>query len=138
LNLMWNGFEAMGGAGEAGLLVRWGEHADGVWLEVVDSGPGLPQGHLADLTRPFHSNNGDGGKVRGLGLHSVARMMRRHGGRLLGRNRETGHGAILRLEFGLERELDFSADLSSGSAADDPAAGAPGAAPAPKGDRSSA
>ena len=125
LNLMWNALEAMHGVADATLVVRWGEHEDGAWLEVVDSGPGLPDGHLLDLTRPFHSNhgdngdngdNGDGGKVRGLGLHSVARLMRRLGGRLLGSNREDGGGAILRLEFGLERELDFGTALSAEAA----------------------
>ncbi|MDP7062809.1 MAG: HAMP domain-containing sensor histidine kinase [Planctomycetota bacterium] len=112
LNLMWNALEAMSGVADALLILRWGEHEDGAWLEVVDNGPGLPKGHLADLTRPFQSGNRDDVKVRGLGLHSVARLMRRLGGRLLGFNREDGGGAILRLEFGLERELDFGADLS--------------------------
>jgi signal transduction histidine kinase len=131
LNLMWNALEAMHGVADAVLLVRWGEHEDGAWLEVVDSGPGLPDGHLSDLTRPFRSTNGDGGKVRGLGLHSVARLMRRLGGRLLGSNREDGGGAILRLEFGLERELDFGTDLSvePAEAARDSATNAVDAAP---------
>ncbi|MCP4093033.1 MAG: HAMP domain-containing histidine kinase [Planctomycetes bacterium] len=113
LNLMWNALEAMAGEQDATLTLRWGEHDDGAWLEVVDSGPGLPDQHMADLTRPFHSNNGGDVKVRGLGLHSVARMMRGLGGRLLGYNRKDGGGAILRLEFGLERELDFGAALSA-------------------------
>lgn len=107
LNLMWNAFEAMNGVSAPILRLRWGRHEHGPWLEVVDCGPGLPDGHLADLTRPFRSANAGRGKVRGLGLHAVARVMRRHGGRLLGRNCEQGGGAVLRLEFGLEQELDF-------------------------------
>jgi signal transduction histidine kinase len=127
VNLMWNALEAMNGVECAELILRWGKHVDGAWLEVVDSGPGLPQGHLADLTRPFHSNHGGGGsgKVRGLGLHSVARVMRRLGGRLLGSNRVDTSGAILRLEFGIERELDFATDLSSVQAEENPAASVP-------------
>jgi len=124
MNLMWNALEAMSGLPHAELILRWGEHGDGAWLEVVDNGPGLPQGHLADLTRPFHSNHNnhdEGSKVRGLGLHSVARLMRKLGGRLLGRNREDASGAILRLEFGIERELDFATDLSSVQAEENPA-----------------
>ena len=109
LNLMWNAFEAMDGLGERDLLVRWGESPDGVFVEIVDAGPGLPQGHLADLTRPFHSSKGGEGKVRGLGLHSAARVMRRHGGRLLGRNRDQAKGAILTMQFGFAPELNFDA-----------------------------
>jgi two-component system C4-dicarboxylate transport sensor histidine kinase DctB len=109
INLMWNAFEAMDGQPDRELLVRWGERDGAAFVEVVDNGPGLPDGHLADLTRPFHSNKSGEGKVRGLGLYSAARVMRQHGGRLLGRNRETARGAILSLQFGLERELDFSA-----------------------------
>jgi|FLOH01.1.fsa_nt_gi signal transduction histidine kinase len=127
MNLMWNALEAMNGLPHAELILRWGEHEDGAWLEVVDSGPGLPQGHLADLTRPFHgnhSNHDEGSTVRGLGLHSVARLVRRLGGRLLGRNRKNASGAILRIEFGIERELDFSTDLSNARAVENPAASA--------------
>ncbi|MFK5956581.1 MAG: HAMP domain-containing sensor histidine kinase [Planctomycetota bacterium] len=109
LNLMWNAFEAMDGASERKLFIRWGESEDGAFVEIVDSGPGLPQGHLADLTRPFLSSKGGEGKVRGLGLHSAARVMRRHGGRLLGSNRKSAQGAILTMQFGLAPELNFDA-----------------------------
>ena len=105
LNLMWNAFEAMDGIDNPHLLLRWGEAESGPWIEVVDVGPGLPQGHLSDLTEPFKSSKGAEGKVRGLGLHSVARVMRRHNGRLLGANRKTGSGAILRMEFNLASEI---------------------------------
>lgn len=111
INLMWNAFEAMDGQQDRQLLVRWGEREGAAFVEVVDNGPGLPDGHLADLTRPFHSNKSGEGKVRGLGLYSAARVMRQHGGRLLGRNRKTARGAILSLQFGLERELDFGAPV---------------------------
>jgi C4-dicarboxylate-specific signal transduction histidine kinase len=107
LNLMWNAFDAMDGQTEKNILVRWGEEEGRAFVEVMDSGPGLPAGHLADLTRPFHSSKGGEGKVRGLGLHAAARVLRRHGGQLLGMNRSDRQGAILRLQFGLAPELDF-------------------------------
>ncbi len=109
LNLMWNAFEAMDGQERKKIMVRWGTADSGSYVEVVDAGPGLPTGHLADLTRPFQSNKGAGGQVRGLGLHAAARIMRRHGGRLLGQNRQQGSGAVLRMQFGLAPELDFDA-----------------------------
>jgi hypothetical protein len=51
--------------------------------------------------------------------------MRRLGGRLLGSNRKDTCGAILRLEFGIERELDFATDLSSVQAEENPAVNEP-------------
>lgn len=103
LNLMWNAVDAQRDSPRPELRVAWGAGEAGAWLEVADRGPGLPGGALGDLSIAGRSSNGDG---RGLGLHAVARTMRRHGGRLRGGAREGG-GALLRLEFGLERELDF-------------------------------
>jgi len=103
LNLMWNALDAQRGIPRPELRVAWGGGTEGAWLEVADRGPGLPGGALGDLSSAGRSTRGDG---RGLGLHAVARTMRRHGGRLQGGPRDGG-GAVLRLEFGLERELDF-------------------------------
>ncbi len=105
LNLMWNAVDAQSASPRQELRLEWGQDATGPWLEVSDRGPGLPGGQLGDLERAGRSTRGGG---RGLGLAGVARTMRQHGGRLQGRNRDGG-GAVLRLEFGLERELDFDA-----------------------------
>ena len=103
LNLLWNALDAQRGSANPELRVSWGAGEAGAWLEVADRGPGLPGGAIGDLSAAGRSTRGDG---RGLGLHAVARTMRRHGGRLHGGARDGG-GALLRLEFGLERELDF-------------------------------
>lgn len=105
LNLMWNAVDAQSSNPSQELRLEWGQDTTGPWLEVADRGPGLPGGKLGDLERAGRSTRGGG---RGLGLAGVARTMRRHGGRLRGRDRDGG-GAVLRLEFGLERELDFDA-----------------------------
>ena len=71
---------------------------------------GLPDGSLAGLLEPYRSSKcgTSEGSVRGLGLYAAAVIMRFHGGRLTGRN-VPGGGAEIRMEFGLERELDFEA-----------------------------
>ncbi len=115
LNLLWNALEACRGPGcgrAAEIEVAWGRGHSGPWIEVRDNGPGLPGGTLGILSRPFQSTRpeaGAGAGVRGLGLFAAAGILREHGGRLTGRNRRDGTGAILRLEFGLERELEFEA-----------------------------
>ena len=112
LNLAWNAWEAIREAGiaEPAILLRWGQGDAGCWLEVADNGPGLPEGRLAGLLEPYRSSKGGtrAAGVRGLGLQATAQIMRCHGGRLSGRNRSSG-GAKIRMEFGLERELDFEA-----------------------------
>ena len=122
LNLLWNGLEAAlegrslarGGTGPApaagagGIRVRWGSGPTAPWLEVQDSGPGLPDGRLGALIQAFRSGRAEpDDTLRGLGLTSVVSVMRLHGGRLVGRNAGAGGGAVMRLEFGVEPELDF-------------------------------
>jgi signal transduction histidine kinase len=62
------------------LLQREGE---GVWLWLVDSGPGFPEGLLERALEPFVH----GGEGTGLGLALVAAVARLHGGRARVENR---------------------------------------------------
>jgi signal transduction histidine kinase len=62
------------------LLQREGE---GVWLWLVDSGPGFPEGLLERALEPFVH----GGEGMGLGLALVAAVARLHGGRARVENR---------------------------------------------------
>jgi signal transduction histidine kinase len=65
------------------------------WLEITvsDSGPGVPQQELERIFEPFHQvspapaqeNHGTG-----VGLAIAARAMRRHGGKIVARQRPTG------------------------------------------------
>ncbi len=56
---------------------------DGVWLWLVDSGPGFPEGLLERALEPFVH----GGEGTGLGLALVAAVARLHGGRARVENR---------------------------------------------------
>ncbi|HEX9794297.1 MAG TPA: HAMP domain-containing sensor histidine kinase [Planctomycetota bacterium] len=107
LNLLWNARDALFRAertGQDGLVrVSWGEDATGAWIEVADNGPGLPEGRV-----PAAGTSASGSSpAHGLGLTEVARIARQHGGRLRGCNHPVTGGAILRLEFGIQRELEF-------------------------------
>ena len=98
LNLVWNALDAVEENDEAWIGLRWGED-EHPWMEVVDNGPGLPEGELGNLAKAFHSTRGDGSQPRGLGLTLAALVMKEQGGRLLGSNRQSSSGAIMRLEF---------------------------------------
>ncbi len=110
LNLMWNALDAMEEAGTRPprLDLAWGSNENGPWIEVRDYGPGLPPAMLAELARPFRTTRADG-RVRGLGLAGVQRILRNHGGALVAAAPAAGPGAVLRLQFGVQRELEFRA-----------------------------
>jgi two-component system, OmpR family, sensor histidine kinase CpxA len=64
-----------------------------VTVEVLDSGPGVPESMLRDIFKPFYRtdpgrDSGSGGT--GLGLAIAAEAIRLHGGVVSARNRESG------------------------------------------------
>ncbi len=84
----------------AGGTVEVGTRRDGALalVEVMDRGPGVPEGELERLKRPFtrlnEARSGSGGA--GLGLAIVDRIARAHGGRFALAAREGG-GLVARL-----------------------------------------
>lgn len=109
LNLMWNALDAMKQAqvAEPRLDLSWGRGDRGAFFQVRDYGPGLPGGKLGQLAQPFRSSHGGGAKVRGLGLTGVRRILEEHHGLLEAGAPAAGPGAVLRLQFGVQRELEF-------------------------------
>lgn len=77
LNLMRNAVEAMGNNGRVEVSAV---HSDGcTFIEVADTGPGLPEAVKAHLFEPFRGGNARG---TGLGLTIARELMRAHGGDL--------------------------------------------------------
>jgi len=88
MNLVENALRYAGGEIEVQAAARGGE----VLLEVLDRGPGIPEGEVERLKRPFtrldEARSGQGGA--GLGLAIVERVARAHGGRFELASREGG------------------------------------------------
>jgi len=87
LNQVWtriieNAVEAMNGHGE--LTVRTRRHADHAVVEIIDTGPGIPQEIVPHLFEPFFTSKQAGearGHGLGMGLHVAYRIVvNRHGG----------------------------------------------------------
>jgi two-component system NtrC family sensor kinase len=86
LNLMKNAIEAMP---EGGVLrLSTGTSPDLAWLDVADTGPGLPAAARARLFQPFVTTKGDEGT--GLGLAVSQRLAQAMGGNLELRDSQTG------------------------------------------------
>lgn len=80
-NLVRNARQAIAATGKPGTIeIGAGEEAEGWWIRVQDTGPGLPQKARENLFRPFSGGVKKGGT--GLGLAIAAELVRGHGGRL--------------------------------------------------------
>lgn len=77
VNLVRNGMQAMTRGGT--LTLETGQHADGHWFSVEDTGGGIPQETMNRLFKPFHTTKKKG---TGLGLMIVQRLVRAHHGRI--------------------------------------------------------
>jgi signal transduction histidine kinase len=86
LNLMINAQHAMPNGGEITFLAS--REGDGVRLEVIDNGTGMPPEVVARAFRPFFSTRSDG---TGLGLPTTKRIIAAHGGTIELQS-EVGHG----------------------------------------------
>lgn len=77
VNLLKNSMQAMtkGGA----LTVETGARSEGVWVEVRDTGPGIPESQMNRIFEPFYTTKAKG---TGLGLMLVQRIIREHSGRI--------------------------------------------------------
>jgi signal transduction histidine kinase len=76
-NLIDNAVDAMDGKGE--LRIRTARELDRVLVEIGDDGPGIPPEILDHIFEPFFTTKGLGGGT-GLGLETVRRIVRKHGG----------------------------------------------------------
>ena len=95
VNLALNAVQSMEGYAPRELLLTARAVADGVVLEVIDSGPGIPPDELGKVREAFYSTRSGG---TGLGLAIADRVVRGHDGVLELINRPEG-GLIARVSL---------------------------------------
>jgi signal transduction histidine kinase len=76
-NVIVNAIDAMGETGE--LQIRTAKDGNGVLVEIVDSGPGIPPEAQAHVFEPFFTTK-PVGEGTGLGLETANRIVRKHRG----------------------------------------------------------
>jgi signal transduction histidine kinase len=82
---------------ERRIIFRTGDRDGGAWIEVEDSGPGVPPEHEAKLFQPFYTTK-PVGEGTGLGLSVSYDIIRSHNGRIGYRGAASG-GAIFYFEL---------------------------------------
>ena len=95
LNLARNAAQACESTKGGGRVLLRGETVRGEEsglqrISILDNGPGIPEGSLGKLFRPFYTTKADG---TGLGLAVVQKIIVQHGGHVEARNRAEG-GAV--------------------------------------------
>ncbi len=78
-NLVFNAVEAMEQGGE--LTIVAGHDQDEVWVEITDTGPGIPSSVMPHIFEPFFTTKSVGCGV-GLGLSMVHGIIQEHQGRI--------------------------------------------------------
>jgi len=92
LNILENAIDAVGRGGTVGLASGRTEDGKGVYLEISDTGPGIPAEALPRIFDPFFTTKGPG-EGTGLGLSIAYSIISKIGGTLSARNSERG-GAV--------------------------------------------
>lgn len=98
-NLTKNAVDAMQGAGR--IDISTGCDRNTVWIEVHDTGKGIPRKHFKTIFNPGYTTKKRGW---GLGLTLVKRIIEEyHGGRIFVKDSEIGKGTTFRIELPASR-----------------------------------
>ena len=90
-NLMLNAIDAMAPQGGGELVARIEVAGERVRVAIEDSGPGIPEDHLATIFEPFFTTKRHQGGT-GLGLSICYNIVEQHGGSIAAENRAAGGG----------------------------------------------
>ena len=88
------------------VVIRTGDRDGWAWIEVEDSGPGVPVEHEAKLFQPFYTTK-PVGEGTGLGLSVSYDIIRSHNGRIGYRRGATG-GAVFFFELPIAPDDELS------------------------------
>lgn len=102
LNLLMNAVQAIEGNGT--ITIRTGLQDNGVWIDVADTGKGMPPEQVGRIFDPFFTTKPIG-QGTGLGLSVSYGIVQKHGGRIEVHSAE-GKGTAMRVWLPLRRITD--------------------------------
>ncbi len=95
LNLLVNAAQAIKERGT--ITVRTGQESENIWIEVADTGSGIPPENLNRIFDPFFTTK-EVGKGTGLGLNLAYNIVHAHGGKI-SVDSTVGEGTTFRIEL---------------------------------------
>lgn len=108
MNLLVNASHAIEKKGV--ITIRTGTYNDQVWIEVSDTGKGIPEENLSKIFDPFFTTK-PVGQGTGLGLSLSYSIMQRHRGSLTVRSK-VGEGTTFRVELPIKQEGEKSREAT--------------------------
>lgn len=106
LNILLNAAEAIKCKGT--ITLRTGVHSSMLWIDIADTGPGIPEDKLGKIFDPFFTSK-ESGTVSGLGLHQVKLAVEAHDGRTTVMPR-MGQGTTFRVMLPIDRYGDMASN----------------------------
>lgn len=100
MNIIVNGAQSISGA-RGRITIRTGTAGAYVWIEIADTGSGIPKAIQTRIFDPFFTTKPIGSGT-GLGLSLSYGIIQKHGGRIEVRSDE-GQGTVFRIELPIER-----------------------------------
>lgn len=113
-NLLDNAFDAVSGAEHREVSIDFLSTSEELWIEVHDSGPGIPASELESIFSLGFSSKADGGRRRGVGLALVRQAVKRLGGQLTVDNDE---GAVFTVSLPLHPAQPATGEATGGASA---------------------
>ena len=104
MNIVLNAAQAMEGKGELNVKTLFLPDTDRVRIEIVDTGPGIPEHVLPHIFDPFFTTKQEG-EGTGLGLSLVYGIVETHGGQIKARNL-SGGGAAFIIELPIHSKVE--------------------------------
>lgn len=95
-NLIRNAGQAIGDKGKIAVIAR--QNKGRVFIDIKDTGSGIPEDKLKELFNPFFTTK-DPGKGTGLGLFIVRQVVEKNGGRIHLKETKVGEGTTFTVEF---------------------------------------
>ena len=104
MNIILNAAQAMGGKGELKVKTLFLPKTERVRIEIVDTGPGIPEQVLPHIFDPFFTTKQEG-EGTGLGLSLAYGIVETHGGQIKARN-VPGGGAAFIIELPIQAKVE--------------------------------
>ena len=95
-NLIRNAGQAIGEKGRIAVMAK--EYRGRVFIDIKDTGSGIPEDKLKELFNPFFTTK-EPGKGTGLGLFIVRQVVEKNGGRIYLKETKVGEGTTFTVEF---------------------------------------
>lgn len=95
-NLIRNAGQAIGEKGKISVIAK--EWAGKVYIDIKDTGSGIPEDKMKELFNPFFTTK-EPGKGTGLGLFIVRQVVEKNGGKIYLKETKVGEGTTFTIEF---------------------------------------